>query len=134
MSSTHVVATTGQTVVTTTETVVGTITIPPENQPGSDGVYISGLVTGVAGAAATGIIIKVRQGSITGAAFNIGSGNAVPVTAGLPFAIPFAALDTQTSYPTGNTYVVTITQVAATGNATTVSSTMQSEPSTPLAG
>jgi hypothetical protein len=134
MSSSHTVQTTlGTTLTTTTEAVVGTIVIPSENQPlGADGIAIDGVVTGTAGASTTAVTVRVRQGTLTGAV--VGVNLSTPVTASAGFYAPFACLDTTTSYPAGNTYVVTVQQVGATGNATNVNVTVTTTPSNPLVG
>src|ERR1700758_1096914 len=101
--------------VTTAETVVGTITIPAENQPGADGVLISGVVTGTTGAGTTAIVVRVRQGVGTAGAI-VPNSSTVQVGASLNTSAYFACLDTQTQYPAGNTYSITVQQTGATGN------------------
>jgi hypothetical protein len=134
MSSSHTVQTSiGLPVTTTTETVIGTITIPPENQPlGSDGIAIDGAMTGTAGAGTTAVTIRVRQGTVTGTV--VGAQVSSPVTASAGFVMPFSCLDATTSYPAGNTYVVTAQQTGATGNGSSFNVTITTTPSTPLAG
>jgi|SRR5579859_1374173 len=117
MSSTNgVVSSAATNVPTTTETVVLTFTIPPEANPGGEGVQIDANVTFTSGAAATAAILRVRQGSLAGAIV----GNAIesPVTAALTESLSGCVLDPTLQYPAGNTYVLTLQQVAATGNAT----------------
>lgn len=115
--------------VTTAETVVGTITIPPLNQPGGDGVLISGIVTGTTGAGTTAIVVRVRQGNGLAGAI-LPNSTTVQVGASLNTSAPFACLDPVTSYPAGNTYTVTVQQTGATGNGSNYNTTISSEPST----
>lgn len=115
--------------VTTAETVVGTITIPPLNQPGGDGVLISGIVTGTTGAGTTAIVVRVRQGNGTGGAI-LPNSTTVQVGASLNTSAYFSCLDTVTQYPNGNTYSVTVQQTGATGNGSNYNTTISSEPST----
>jgi len=134
MATSHAVQTTGgTTVVTTAETVVATIQIPALNLPlGADGVFIAGICNGLAGSGTTAITTRVRQGSLTGA--QVGAGVSTPTTAGTGFTTAIAVLDTTTSYPTGNTYVVTVQQTNATGNATGVNATVLTTPANPMVG
>jgi hypothetical protein len=134
MSTSHTVQqTAGVAPVTTAETVILTITIPSENQPlGADGVYLSGTVGGTAGAGTTAVAIRIRQGSVAGAV--VGNVYTEPVTASALFAIGFDMLDPTTSYPTGNTYVVTAVQTGATGNGAGFVGCITSTPSNPLTG
>jgi hypothetical protein len=119
--------------VTTAETVVGTITIPPENQPGGDGVVISGIVTGTTGAGTTALVVRVRQGVGTSGAV-LPNSSTQQVGAAVNTNVPFTCLDTQTSYPQGNTYSVTVQQTGATGNGSNFNTTISSEPATSVAG
>lgn len=134
MTTSHTVQqTAGVAPVTTTETVILTINIPSENQPlGSDGIYLSGTVGGTAGAGTTAVGIRIRQGTVTGAV--VGNVYTEPVTASALFTIGFDVLDPTTSYPAGNTYVVTATQTGATGNGSGFVGCVTSTPSTPLTG
>lgn len=134
MSTSHTAQqTAGVAPVTTAETVVLTITIPPENQPlGADGIYLSGSVGGTAGAGTTAVVVRVRQGTVTGA--TVGPAYTEPVTASAGFVVGFDVLDPATAYPTGNTYVVTAQQTGATGNGSAFVGCVTSSPSNPLAG
>lgn len=133
MSSSHAFQTTGGTTVnTTTETVIATVVVPAENQNVGDGIAVSGTMVGTTGAGTTSIQVRVRIGSLTGAVV----GNVFQENFGAAafFTVPFDALDPTTSYPAGQTYVITCQQVAATGNATGVNVAGQTSPCSPLAG
>lgn len=117
MASTNAVVSSAATSVpTTTETVVLTFTIPPEGNPGGEGVQIDANITISAGTGATAVILRVRQASLTGALV----GNAVesPVTAAQANSLSGCVLDPTLQYPVGNTYVLTAQQVGASGNGT----------------
>lgn len=133
MATTNAVASSAATnLPTTTETVVLTFTIPPENNPGGEGVQIDANADFTAGTAATSAILRVRQGSLAGAVV----GNAIqsPVTAGIPNSLSGCVLDPTLQYPVGNTYVLTVQQVAATGNGTMAYAAAFSNPCTSQVG
>lgn len=135
MSSSHTVQTTGGGVspVTTAETVVATITIPPENQgSNADGIYLTGTVAGTTGAGTTQVAIRVRIGTLTGA--QVGYTFTSNATASALWSGGFDCLDGVTSYPAGNTYVITVQQTGATGNGTLFNAAVTASPSTPLVG
>lgn len=134
MSNEHAVQSTGNVApVTTAETLIGTITIPPENQTIGDGIYLSGIVTGTTGTGVTAIAVRVRQGNGVGGA-QVGNTCTTQVGASLPFTAPFAALDSTVVYAAGNTYSITAVQTAATGNGSGFNTAINSSPCSPLAG
>lgn len=134
MSSSHTVQTTGTGVapVTTAETVVLTMVIPPENQVVGDGITLTGTVEGTTGAATTAVAVRVRIGTVTGT--QVGDTFTSPATASALWSGGFDVLDATLSYPTGQTYVVTVQQTSATGNGSGYVGACTSSPSTPLAG
>lgn len=123
----------GTNIPTTTETVVATILTPPENQPTGQGMLINAQVNMTPGAGTTSVIVRIRQGSLTGAV--VGQPNAAPATAALANST-FAAmeLDTTVLYPVGNTYVITVQQTAATGNGTITGGVVDIAPCTGFVG
>lgn len=102
------------------ETVVYTA---PAIQAGSgEGpVGITGTINLTPGTAATGCIIRVRAGGLTGAI--LGGSPSHTVVAGAAQSISFGATDTSDflQQPGGGQYVVTVQMTAATG-ATTINS------------
>lgn len=134
MTTEHVITNTGVTVTTTAETIVASITIPPMVQSVGDGVMLSGDIVGTSGTGTTGIQVRVRQDTITGSDISVQQGITIPVAASTVFNLSFAGLSTNLNQPTGRTFVVTIQQVGATGNATGVNTIVNSTPCTPLVG
>lgn len=105
------------TLTTTTETVVMTMPGVSTNGPG-DQAFVSGSMAVTAGAAATGITVRVRRGTgITGTV--IGTAEIDSVTAATTEPFPFDAFDTPGDVA-NQQYVVTAQQVAATGNGTVI--------------
>jgi hypothetical protein len=78
---------------------------------------ISGTVNVTPGTAATGITVRVRQGSLTGPV--VGASPLHTVAAAAPQNISFGASDFSTFLESPNQYVITIQQAAATGNGAT---------------
>jgi hypothetical protein len=120
--------------VTTAETAVLTFTTAPEQQPTGQGLYIDVNAVVNTGAAATAVQVRIRQGAGTAGAL-VGVVAQTQVAASTANEIAgCAAVDPQTSYPAGNTYTVTVQQVAATGNGTMAQVTASVAPVTALAG
>ena len=120
--------------VTTAETAVLTFTIPPEGNPGGQGIYIDVNCVVTTGAATTALQIRVRQGSGVGGAI-VGVMAQTQVAAATANEQAGAGvLDPTLIYPAGNTYTVTVQQVAATGNGTMLSVLANTQPVTALAG
>lgn len=134
MASTNAAASTAATnIPTTTETVVLTFVVPPENNPGGEGLQIDATVAWTAGAGTTSAIVRVRQGSgITGAV--VGAAIQEPATASVPNSISAQLLDPTLSYPAGNTYSLTIQQNAATGAGTAIYASAFTTPCTGFGG
>lgn len=130
MGMLHAVAVAGpQTVVTTAETIVATLTPVWENQTansggdlggsapslGGQGIWLDGnICVSTVGAAATVATVRVRVGSVTGTIVGTLTQN---VTAAQAANIPIAGLD-PTLIESGTVYVVTIAFTSATGNST----------------
>src|SRR5580704_1637850 len=114
--------------VTTAETAVLTFTTAPEQQPSGQGLYIDANCIVTTGAATTAIQVRIRQGSgVAGALVGVmAQSQAAASTANEEASC--AALDPVTSYPAGNTYTVTVQQVAATGNGAMVQVTASVAP------
>jgi hypothetical protein len=112
------VSTAATSLVTTAETAVLTFTIPPENQPGGQGIYLNGTANLTPGASTTSITCRIRQGvGVAGAV--VGVPCTTPVTAALANSTgEITVLDPTLVYPAGNTYTMTVVQNAATGNGT----------------
>lgn len=105
-----------QTVVTTTELVIGTVTVL--TGVGSAGVWFSGDVQITPGAGTTALTFRLRQTNLTGAI--VDNTAAVPVTASVATQVPFNLYDL-TNAPEqagGQLYVLTVQQTGATGNGT----------------
>lgn len=107
----------GTSLPTTTETVIYTT---PSFQvgPGQVGIAITGTVNITPGTSATGVILRVRQGSITGPVVS-GAAPSHAVSAGAAQSISFGVTDMSTfteAAPSGGAYVLTAQQVGATGN------------------
>jgi hypothetical protein len=120
--------------VTTTETAVLTFTIPPENQPSGQGIYIDANVILTTGAATTAVQVRIRQGSgVAGAVVGVMEQTQVAAATANEGA-SCAAVDPTLVYPAGNTYTVTVQQVAATGNGTMAQALASVAPVTALNG
>jgi hypothetical protein len=120
--------------VTTAETAVLTFTTAPENQPTGQGLYIDANCIVTTGAAATALQVRVRQGAGTaGAIVGVVAQSQCAASTADELA-SCAALDPTTNYPAGNTYTVTVQQVAATGNGTMAQVTASVAPVTALMG
>lgn len=128
------VSTAATSLVTTAETAVLTFTIPPEQNPGGQGVYFNATFNFTPGTGTTAVVLRVRQGSGTGGAV-VGVPFSTPVTAGVANSTAEASVvDPTTSYPAGNTYTLTAAQVGATGNGTAAQSLVSSSPVTAAVG
>lgn len=105
---------------TTTETVGVEGPTLVVNNPGGEGVSISGVVYVTPGAGTTGVTVRVRKDSITGPV--VGVPITVPATSGSGTVVPFSLLDNTL---TGNVrYGVTIQQLGASANGTANLSTI----------
>lgn len=121
--------------VTTAETAVLTFTVPPEFQAaGGQGIYIDANCVVNTGAGVTALQVRVRQGVGTGGAL-VGLMQQTQALASTPNELAGCAnLDPTLIYPAGNTYTVTVQQVAATGNGIMQQVTASVAPVTSLAG
>lgn len=103
---------------TTTETAVLTFTIPPFDEPSGQGIYFDINCIMATGAAATNATVRLRYGTgVTGTEVGFPQQTAV-TAAGNNQGANTGCLDQTNSYPQGQTYTVTVQQVAATGNGT----------------
>ena len=114
----HIENDSSQTLVTTAETPIGqfgSLDIPgqPYQAPAPVPAIISGVVNVTPGTTTSGVVIRVRQGSITGNV--VGVTESDQVTAAIPSDIPFEANDQTGSV---NGWLITATQTAATANGT----------------
>jgi hypothetical protein len=116
------------TLVTTAETAVGTFTIPPENNPTGQGVYIEGSCIVTTGAAATSLTMRLRLGSGLGGSIVGGPVTTVCNASSTGQGAQLVTLDQTQVYPAGQQYTVTIAQNAATGNGVMQSVLFTSEP------
>lgn len=133
-SQTGFVTSAATNVPTTTETAVLTITIPPEQNPTGQGVYLDANVIITTGAAATAVQCRIRQGNGVGGAV-VGAMSQTQVAAATANEqASVVALDPTLSYPAGNTYTLTVQQVAATGNGTMVQASITTQPVTAFVG
>lgn len=118
---TSCVAVTGASAGTSAETAVASSVSENFNNPGAQGVKISGVLNVTPGTAATVLTLKVKMGAgTTGTSVTPVGGLTVPCTAGVNQWIPFEALDTTTGQ-TGTVaqrYTVTLQQTSGTGAGT----------------
>jgi hypothetical protein len=120
--------------VTTAETAVLTFTIPPENNPAGQGIYIDATVVLTTGASTTAVQVRIRQGTgVAGALVGVMDQTQV-LAATANEGAGCAAVDPTLVYPAGNTYTVTVQQVAATGNGTMAQAVASVAPVTALVG
>jgi hypothetical protein len=123
--------TTSTSLVTTAETVLATLTAFNVDNPSGEGVVVTFDAIVTTGAAATGLVFRIRQGTLTGTA--IFTSPTIPASASaVQPPIGFAALDTSALAinSTGLSYVVTVAQVAATGNGSVNPCTIQASSAT----
>lgn len=99
--------------VTTAETVVA-VTPPVSNRGNSDQIAVSGTVALTSGAGTTAFQIRCRRGGVIGGAL-VGVAQTVQVGAALPIEGGFDFVDNPGEVA-GQTYAITVQQVAATGN------------------
>ncbi len=118
----HTTQTTAVTATTTTETVVVTSDDLPLAASGGEGVLVEGVVNFLAGTAATAVVLRVRQNTLTGTL--VGVAQTYTLAAGATASIPFAVLDSSAASTPSAQYVVTVQQTAATGNGTANLSTV----------
>lgn len=115
-------------VVTTAETAAATSTAFSVNDPGGQGVRVSGAVNVTTGVGCTGLTIRVCRGGAAGGPL---VGNALPVTIGASasVSVPFDVVDPQLQAQ-AQQYTVTVQQAGATGNATVNQATICCEAAT----
>lgn len=134
MSNLHATQATGVTIVTTAETVIGTLTPFTENQglagagtgdlrnlqvasgPGAQGVLVSAAINILIGTSATALVLRLRANTLTGAI--IPTTQTLTVVAAQTITADACWLDTVLSYPQGIQYVLTAQLTAASANST----------------
>lgn len=112
------------TLTTTSETVVGSITVPT-NVVRDTPIDISASVMMTTGAGTTAVQIRIRQDSLSGSV--VGVLKTVQVGASLPTGIDHAVRDAVSGEQASRTYVVTVQQVGATGNGSVQGVTMRGQ-------
>lgn len=130
----HGTQSTGTTITTTAETIIGTLgpfavnqgvggggagdlrTLQPATAPGAEGIIVEAYFNILLSAASTTVTMRLRQNSIAGAI--IPTTQVFNVTASTTISASAVWLDTALSYPTGILYVVTAQIAAASGNST----------------
>jgi hypothetical protein len=113
---------------TTAETAVGTFTIPPEANPGGEGVYLEAGVLVTTGAGVGSVTMRIRQGSGLAGAVIGGPVTTVVNASSTGQGAQCICLDPTLAYPAGNQYTVTVAQNGATGNGTMQQVLFTSEP------
>lgn len=103
-----------QTVTTTSETVIATIVV---GTSGPNDVVMQAVCDLTLGASVTGVTLRVRRDSVTGAVVGDPLLWTMPVATVPRATMPFAAVDPARDCA-GATYVLTVTQAGATGNGT----------------
>jgi len=109
-----VAATGSQTITTTTETVVATLSGLNTDRSQSR-VALTGVVNITVGTGGTSVTLRVRRASVYGAV--VGSALSHTVAAGSNYSLAVQALDAPGEVA-GATYVITVAVTAATGNST----------------
>lgn len=107
-----------QTLVTTAETVIATLTPFNVDNPAGEGVLIQGDVNVSPGTAATQIVLRVRQGGLTGTLVGVAMPNSVAATNTYNIGSTWLDASALALLDTGLTYVLTAQQTSATANGT----------------
>lgn len=94
------------------------------------GIYVSGSLTITSAASGTSaVVVKVRRGSSISGTLIVTQ--TVTATTGTKYVIPFDAFDNTGGETSTSTYVVTVTETAATANGTVNVATAKMENVTP---
>jgi hypothetical protein len=109
-----VAATGSQTITTTTETVVATLS-GLNTGIAQSRVAITGIVNITVGTGGTSVTLRVRRAAVSGTVVGVAISHTV--TAGSTYSLAVQALDSPGEVA-GATYVVTVAVTAATGNST----------------
>lgn len=117
------------TLVTTAETVVATLTGVATQRPGQV-LSFHGEIGITSGVGTTGVTLRVRQDSLTGAVVGEASPDTLSGAAGTTETHTIDVADNLPGEFSGRTYVLTAQQVGATGNGTATRATFTAE-STP---
>lgn len=106
------------TLVTTAETVVATL--PGISTQSADAIVrLTGQALVTLGTATTALVVRIRQGSLTGTVVGESEQPTAGVSAGNPFNVDINMNDTPGEVAS-LVYVLTIAQIAATGNGTCI--------------
>lgn len=130
----HATQATAVSLVTTAETIIGTVgpfsinqglsgggagdlrLLQPATTPGAEGCIVECFFNILIGTGATAMVLRLRQNSLAGAI--LPTTQTLFVVAGQTINGSGVWLDTNLSYPTGITYVVTAQMTAASANST----------------
>lgn len=130
----HATQATAVNIVTTAETVIGTIgpfainqgaagggsgdlrTLQPATGPGAEGCLVECFANILIGTSATALVLRLRQNSIAGAI--LPTTQTLTVVAAQTINVSGVWLDVNLSYPTGILYVVTAQLTGASANST----------------
>ncbi len=113
-------------IVTVAETVVATVT-GVSTDPYNTVVALRGEFTITTGATTTGLTVRVRRDSLTGAVVGEAETQQLETAAGSTEDHDFYVEDPITAEFIGRTYVLTVAPVAATANAAVLSASLEAE-------
>lgn len=116
-----------QAVTTTVPTVVVSSTPVAENQPGGNGILVSGMVQVTPGTAATAVTLKVVIGTLA-AGTQVGNTITETVVAGNLYEIGIEAIDA--SLVSTGVYSIVLTQVGASSSASVTYAEIDTQPVT----
>jgi hypothetical protein len=117
MSNLHAVgSSTDVPLVTTAETVVATTSIFNVGNTGGQGVSVGGVFNITTGTGTTAIVVRVRRATLTGT--QVGESQTHTIGAAVSANIAFEQLDSGVLDGTAQSYVVTVSQTAASANGT----------------
>lgn len=114
------------TLVTTAETVIATLAGVSTNQPGQT-IGFEGECTITTGGSTTGVTLRVRADSVSGAVVGESTADAVEAAAGSVETHTIAVADLNPGEFSGRTYVLTAQQVAAAANGTVSQCSLRAE-------
>lgn len=118
--------TSDQTVVTTAETVVATISNLATYKPGEP-INLRGEVQMTMGTATTAITLRIRRDSVTGTVVGEGNPEQIETAAGSTEDHDYQTNDVFSGEVANQTYVLTVQQTAATGNGSVLYAYLEAE-------